>query len=832
MRIHSLVRLSHSLSQNNKSQAWLFVDSVFPVKLAAWDPRYYYGKLRQEYLLDSLKSLISTVHTHNFNPISIEPHVKDGGVFVLFEYTPSQSEDALSTIQSDLRNHIHSKGGVPSSAGIRRGDIWVVQGQPWREDMNRFASPLLRVIFDGADPHEESLYNAFRLYGRIVEITPPAAVTGTSYRGSTVTFSDLRSSIIARNVAHGAHIGQTRIRTSFVPPVQAHVIRDWIAKHPRIVIPVIVFLLGTLTYTIFDPVRALMVEGRILDWFDYREFRLYQWLCENTVDKLTIKSTDSTDVDADAAWQERRDAEIALCNYLDDTHTSVAFVHGPQGSGKSKMLSRILQDKKRPVLVIDCADLQRAGSDIRLIDTLSKQTGYWPVFTFLKSMNNLIDLASVGLIGQNAGLSTSLPDQVRQILEVVGTALRSVSSTRNKQAHHDRESAIQAEEEVRAAERVQQLIRRGIWHDPRMGAIAGGGVIAELGVGDEPFDERDEDYVIYSSKTETPTAKRGGSDSSGFETVNTLPIVVLKNYTANGKEEVMGVFARWAAALVEEQTAHVIVTSHNRENSKPLAKALLSRPLNMIALSDVDNASALHFVRTKLHEAGTEIQLSHDDTQVINWLGGRASDLASLIHKIRAGQTPTDAVEDIIRQGVYELRKRAFGDDVDDARSLPWSREQAWAVLRALASRDTVPYHEVLVNAPFKGEESPLRSMERAEMITVDAQNGRPSAIRPGRPIYRYVFQRLVDDPIFQASQDLASNTRFIDSAEATVRACEQELQVLRTIGLDTGRWWNGATAMGIRAKYLMDKMANAQGTLETLERHNGELKKVLARGG
>ncbi len=50
----------------------------------------------------------------------------------------------------------------------------------------------------------------------------------------------------------------------------------------------------------------------------------------------------------------------------------------------------------------------------------------------------------------------------------------------------------------------------------------------------------------------------------------------------------------------------------------------------MIALSDVDNASALQFVRTKLHETGTEIQLSHDDTEMINWLGGRASDLASV----------------------------------------------------------------------------------------------------------------------------------------------------------------------------------------------------------
>jgi RNA12 protein len=116
-----------------------------------------------------------------------------------------------------------------------------------------------------------------------------------------------------------------------------------------------------------------------------------------------------------------------------------------------------------------------------------------------------------------------------------------------------------------------------------------------------------------------------------------------------------------------------------------------------------------------------------------------------LIHKMRAGQKPTDAVEDIIRQGVSELRKRAFGDDAEDARGLPWSREQAWAVLRALASRETVPYHESLMNTPFKGDEGPLRNMEQAEMISVDTQDGRPSMIRPGRPIYRYVFQRLVN---------------------------------------------------------------------------------------
>jgi hypothetical protein len=53
-----------------------------------------------------------------------------------------------------------------------------------------------------------------------------------------------------------------------------------------------------------------------------------------------------------------------------------------------------------PMLTIDCAELQHTNSDTLLVDALSRQTGYWPVFTFLDSISNLIDLASVGLIGQ------------------------------------------------------------------------------------------------------------------------------------------------------------------------------------------------------------------------------------------------------------------------------------------------------------------------------------------------------------------------------------------------------------------------------------------------
>ena len=61
-----------------------------------------------------------------------------------------------------------------------------------------------------------------------------------------------------------------------------------------------------------------------------------------------------------------------------------------------------------------------------------------------------------------------------------------------------------------------------------------------------------------------------------------------------------------------------------------------------------------------------------------------------MIHKVRSGMTVEQAVDDIISRGVSELRKSAFGDDAEDAKSLPWTREQAWKLMKELAKRNEV----------------------------------------------------------------------------------------------------------------------------------------------
>jgi hypothetical protein len=102
-------------------------------------------------------------------------------------------------------------------------------------------------------------------------------------------------------------------------------------------------------------------------------------------------------------------------------------------------------------------------------------------------------------------------------------------------------------------------------------------------------------------------------------------------------------------------------------------------------------------------------------------------------------------VEDIIVRSLAELKKTAFGDDNDDAKNLPWSREQAWSVLKQLSQKDEVndllflaistslifillgeiQYADVLLDFPFKGDEAALRAMEHAELISITAHDSK-----------------------------------------------------------------------------------------------------------
>ncbi|KAJ7074355.1 RNA12 protein-domain-containing protein [Mycena amicta] len=708
-----------SLSKPRKTSLRKYTDAAPQVRQWAY--------FHQSQVLDALRARLDNVKSHGFSVVELEAHTKDGGVFVTFQYTDETNdrEAALKNIETEVQNEAAKHGGLPSLGRGHGANAWLVKGIPWIEDMWRLSSKFVNVSFEGPDVGEERLYRLMRPYGYIQNMLQPATFPAGTRR--FITFD------------------------------------HWLTNHPRITLPILLFLLGGISYAIFDPIRYLMVKAKMQNWFNSR---VYRWLHAKSVELRIINPEPEAN---EEVWKERKQAEKDARSYLTDWPSTIAFVHGPQGSGKTHMLDTVLADSKRTVLTIDCRKLQDAASDVRLVNSLARQVGYWPVFSFLNSLSHLIDLVSVGVMGQkgditlychillthpSANLSSSLPEQVREMLFVVRSSIKSVGKSRQRDAQRQSRRTGQQEER-------------------------------------------------------TPPTQKGERE---MQAVWSLPVVVIKNFNGRGREEVFDVIAEWAALLIEQELAHVVVVTDNRENAKRLTKALPFKPLQTIALSDADAPSALAFVKRRLRDARIDLEYTHEQVASVQRLGGRASDLETLVHKVRNGATVDEAVEDIIARGV-------------DAKSLPWSREEVWSLFKHLSSESEVPYYHVLLDFPFKGDESALRSLEHAEIISI-----RPSWIRPGRPVYRYVFERLVRDPIFQATQDIALNEKLISSYKSTIQSCEQELRSLN--GRSDSYWQWGGNTTRTRARHIFSKINSATLKIETLERQNAELKKVLEKGG
>lgn len=163
-----------------------------------------------------------------------------------------------------------------------------------------------------------------------------------------------------------------------------------------------------------------------------------------------------------------------------------------------------------------------------------------------------------------AGLSSTLTDQLKDILDVVARGLSrgnaSQRARREKRAKEaERDAALSKEYEV-----LRERIQAGLWHDGRIDAICGNGVMSELGVGIEPFFDADadvraaSDVESYDEKGATMSElKQKQKHSEDTHAVEFMPVVIVKGFETRGggsrREELLNVLAQWAATLAENQ---------------------------------------------------------------------------------------------------------------------------------------------------------------------------------------------------------------------------------------------------------------------------------------
>jgi hypothetical protein len=134
-------------------------------------------------------------------------------------------------------------------------------------------------------------------------------------------------------------------------------------SHPRIVIPLIAVLAGSLSYAIFDPIRSFFVKSHVSGLFDVEAYRLTKWLKKETIGRLGIdgrqllaglggralttkQEEDEGNAVGTGIERERVEAADKLRLWLSDMPDTFITVTGPPGSGKAALIDAVTSDAK------------------------------------------------------------------------------------------------------------------------------------------------------------------------------------------------------------------------------------------------------------------------------------------------------------------------------------------------------------------------------------------------------------------------------------------------------------------------------------------------------
>ncbi|KAG0366425.1 RNA12 protein-domain-containing protein [Gamsiella multidivaricata] len=787
----------------------LYFDNAYPLKMGWWDVRY--SLLRPGWRSLERKAKKELVPPENGMPFhfkvgGIEPRLKDGGMFLHFSYVHPSSyttKEALKEIESRCEQHLLGHGHY-MWFNLQKVRAFLVKGTPFLEDLSsRYPNKKIRIEYSGG-LGIEGLYELFRKYGKIVDIVQVAPVKDMPQQ-AIVQYQFMRSSTSAKNCLHGTEVNGVKIHVTYERTLKGNVIWTWLSNHPRISVPLGGFMVAGVSLIIFDPIRVFSMHAKIIQLFNVNEYPILKWLRKETIGRLTRAPVDSLQA---TGWREREEEEEKLRVWLRNPPETFAIVQGPRGAGKTDMVEYAIKEKKHRV-VLRCEELANARSEGEVLTNLAKQVGYVPLFQFMNTFNNMMDMAIAATTGQKAGLSATFEGQLKKILDTLTVAIQQASPTRNMS--NVSPESIMKKIEVTLEEKA---------HRAEVTSTSEG-TMPTQNIGPR-----------RAARAKAKAKKDAEKEESKWCDPDDIPVILIDGYMSREKgqhtKELWTFLAEWAAVLVENHVAHVIFISNNVAAAKPLSKALPNMTFETIVLSDASLDSAMEFVYKHLDKE--EYPNLKKSVEVI---GGRLTDLELFVQKVKSGMSPEDSVRDILGRAIIEVRKNAFDFDSTDNKTLSWTPIQFWAIMKQLAVSDSISYDELKIDPLSKGDEAPFAGMEQAELITISHKNGRPYAVKPGKPIYRAAFQQILLDEGFAAVMNLES-TAFLEKLEnANVVKLEGELKELSNLLYRDGSWLFGGgripKEIDTRAKWLMKKLADSHAKIEQYEQEMGQSKKVVA---
>lgn len=736
------------LTCDSKKEVILYYDHVYPfTKL-----RLIFGGLLRRLPVptdlgknEKLKSKLLDLSSTSATPLpegtvikEMSPLKRDGGVFVKFLVpSTSSSKEIVAIASSNVRenqriNDRHILKNLSNKIFSWYPMVYPVKGVPWIEDLKRYPSTRIKIIFEGASLTEEEIYAMFRRYGPILDINPSSATTPYA----VIKFKKIRSAICAKNCVTGISLDspKTVLHLRYIPIKTENYLSSVILNHQRISIPIILALLATVAVLVFDPIRQWCMEQKVsrrysLDTYMDNELikgiyspiqGLLSWMSSGydyIDEKISLKNCDnsqSTDENSSAEPEflnsflaERREKVKQLKLWIYENVNTYIIVRGPQGSGKQEfVLDNTLQsdDKlKRKVLYIDCDKLIKARSEKELLKVAAHQLGYFPLFTWTSSLSKLIDLGVQSLTGQKSGFSETTETQLKNIYQLSVQALRNVALS--NYALYRREALRKLKK--RSKEEKEHSDSAPLLHE-------------------DDIVKEDEFLQLR------PELK---------------PVIVINNYSLNKEDKnelVHKTLASWTSQLVQHNIAHVIFITHDVGSVQYLNEALPNQVFKTIALSDASEENAKEYVINQLK--GLNYGGSIID-KYVRPLGGRMLDLKAYVRRIRSGETPENALNEMITQSAEQLTTFFLSANKNSENN--WSAAQVWMLMKLLSEKDTVSYSELQKSPLFKSSAetaTTLSILEKHDLIALTRSKGVLSSIAAGRPLFKEAFKNLVND--------------------------------------------------------------------------------------
>ncbi|KAM3165185.1 Mitochondrial escape protein 2 [Lachancea thermotolerans] len=712
-----------------EEETLIYFDNVYPRATSLWSPTQWYNILLTNQSRDAVRSKIMEFASPPRNPIhglelrSTIPVKRDGGVFATFLVPRDYSKAQVNSI---IQQNTAKESSKSILSFVTRAAAFPVKGSPWIEDLRRLPSTVIKIKFEGQPLTEEEIYSLFRRYGTILDIYP-------SKKGDTVAtlrYRSYRGAICAKNCVSGMEVHNSTIHVQYQRLADEHMIRDFFVNHQRIAIPLMIALLSIVAVLVFDPIREFSVRQKITHRFAFsRENYLIKELFKLT--SFTVSSfksligSENVETNKKQLWEERIEKVSDLKMWLEENNNTFVIVRGPRGSGKHDLVIQHTLHDRPNVLYLDCDKLIKSRTDSKFLMNAAAEIGYFPIFPWINSFTNVVDLAVQGLTGQKTGLSESKETQFRNMLTTALMAIRQV-------------------------------------------ALKGYHPI--VGRGDDAITMKEEDYLQQHPEKKPVIVIDRFNDKAEM----------------NGfayKE-----LSDWAAMLVQMNIAHVIFLTETVSPNQLLADSLPNQVFKTLILSDASKESARSYVLASLdhtepldddQEKSKPIILSDDIKRELDEslepLGGRMLDLQAFVRRVKSGENPKEALDKMVEQALEQITQIFLAENVDQVKSA-----QAWELIEMLSKEPVVEFKNVVFRPLFKSApEAGLLELEKNGLITVSRDRGVLKDIRPAKPLYRAAFEYLLNDSELFTVLETGYLLRIINFETKRIQKWEEELKSL-----------------------------------------------------